>query len=76
MIRGALKLAALGIVLGLAVAFGVTRFLGSFLFGVSPTDPSTLVGVALLLLVVTTLASFVPARRASLIDPVIALKSE
>jgi putative ABC transport system permease protein len=75
-IRGALKLAALGIVLGLVASFGVTRFLGSFLFGVSPTDPSTLAGVALLLLVVTTLATFVPARRASLVDPVIALRSE
>jgi predicted permease len=75
-IRGALRLAALGIVLGLITSFAVTRFLGSFLFGVSPTDPSTLAGVALLLLVVTTLASFVPARRASLIEPVIALRSE
>ena len=75
-IRGALKLAALGIALGLAVSFGVTRFLGSFLFGVSPTDPATLAGVALLLVVVTTLASFVPARRASRIEPVIALRSE
>jgi predicted permease len=75
-IRGALKLAALGIVLGLVASFAVTRFLGSFLFGVSPTDPSTLVGVALLLLVVTTLASFVPARRASRIEPVIALRAE
>jgi predicted permease len=75
-IRGALKLAALGIALGLAASFGVTRFLGSFLFGVSPTDVVTLVAVALLLLVVTTLASFVPARRASRIQPVIALRSD
>jgi ABC-type antimicrobial peptide transport system permease subunit len=75
-IRGALRLGALGIVLGLAASFAVTRFLGSFLFGVSPTDPVTLAGVALLLLVVTALASFVPARRAARIQPVIALRSE
>jgi predicted permease len=75
-IRGALKLAALGVVLGLAVAFGVTRFLGSFLYGVSPTDPATLAAVAALLVVVTIVASYVPARRAARIDPMLALRSE
>ncbi len=75
-IRGALKLAALGVALGLAAAFGVTRFLGSFLFGVSPADPATLVGVSVLLVVVTVLASYVPARRAARIEPVLALRSE
>ncbi len=75
-IRGALKLAALGVALGLLAAFGVTRLLGSFLFGVSPADPATLVGVALVLVVVTVLASYIPARRAARIEPVLALRSE
>jgi predicted permease len=75
-IRGALKLAALGIALGLGAAFGVTRFLGSFLYGVSPMDPPTLAGVAALLLVVTVLASYVPARRAARVEPVLALRSD
>ncbi|HVS23463.1 MAG TPA: ABC transporter permease, partial [Gammaproteobacteria bacterium] len=75
-IRGALKLAAIGIALGLAAAFGVTRFLGSFLYGVSPMDPPTLAGVATLLVVVTVLASYVPARRAARVEPVLALRSD
>jgi predicted permease len=75
-VRGALWLAALGIALGLAVSFGVTRFLGSFLYGVSPTDPATLASVAALLIVVTVLASWIPARRAARIDPMLALRSE
>jgi putative ABC transport system permease protein len=58
------------------VAFGVTRFLGSFLYGVSPTDPATLAAVAALLVVVTIVASYVPARRAARIDPMLALRSE
>jgi len=75
-IRGALELAALGIALGLAAAFGVTRFLGSFLYGVSPTDPATLAAVATVLVVVTILASWVPARRAARIEPLLALRNE
>ena len=75
-IRGALRLATLGIALGLAAAFGVTRFLGSFLYGVSPTDPATLAAVATVLLVVTILASWVPARRAARIEPVLALRND
>jgi ABC-type antimicrobial peptide transport system permease subunit len=75
-LRSALVLACIGIALGLAGAFGVTRFLSSFLFGVSPTDPATLGAVAALLVVVTMLASWVPARRAAGVDPMSALRSE
>ena len=75
-VRSALGLAAIGIALGLAGAFGVTRFLSSFLFGVSPMDPATFAAVAVLLIVVTSVASWVPARRAASVDPVSALRSE
>jgi putative ABC transport system permease protein len=75
-IRSALGLAGIGIVLGLAGALGVSRLLGSFLFGVSPMDPTTLAGVGVLLVLVTTIASYVPARRAARVDPVTALRSE
>jgi putative ABC transport system permease protein len=75
-IRSALGLAGIGIALGLAGAFGVTRFLSSFLFGVSPMDPATLAAVAVLLVVVTMVASWVPARRAAGVDPVTALRSD
>ena len=75
-VRGALVLAALGIALGLTTAFGLTRFLASFLYGVSPTDSLTAGGVAAVLLVVTLLASYVPARRAAAVDPMAALRSD
>jgi ABC-type antimicrobial peptide transport system permease subunit len=75
-VRGALALAALGIAFGLAAAFGITRFLAAFLYGVKPTDALTAGGVAALLLVVTLIASYVPARRAAAIDPMAALRSD
>jgi putative ABC transport system permease protein len=75
-VRTALLLGAVGIVLGLLGALGVTRVLESFLFEVSPTDPATFAGVAALLLVVTVLASYVPARRAASVDPMAALRVE
>jgi putative ABC transport system permease protein len=75
-VRTALVLGAVGIALGLAGAVGLTRLLESFLFGVTATDPATFAGVAALLLLVTLVASYVPARRAAGVDPISALRVE
>jgi predicted permease len=72
----ALLLAAVGIALGLAGAFGVTRFIASFLFGVSPMDAPTLASVSTAVLLVAIVASYVPARRAAGVDPVSVLRAE
>jgi predicted permease len=70
------KMVVLGVVVGMVAAFGLTRLIASMLFGVSPWDPVTLVGVALLLSAVSLLASYIPARRATQVDPMIALRYE
>jgi putative ABC transport system permease protein len=67
-------LGGLGIAIGLAGALGVTRFLRTMLFGVSPFDPVSFVGVSLVLTAIALLASYVPARRAAKVDPVEALR--
>jgi macrolide transport system ATP-binding/permease protein len=68
--------AAAGVLGGLAVALAVTRYIGSFLFGVQPTDPVTFAAIAALLTAITLLACYLPARRATKVDPLIALRSE
>jgi putative ABC transport system permease protein len=65
-----------GIALGLVGAFWLTRFMASLLVGVTPSDPLTYAGIALLFLGVAVLASYVPARRATLVDPLVALRDE
>ena len=65
-----------GIVLGLAGAAGVTRYLETMLFGVGATDPVTFVSVAAVLSMVAFLASYLPARRAAKVDPMVALRYE
>ena len=74
--KDGVKLGLLGIVLGLAGAIALTRVMGSLLFEVNPTDPATLIGVALLLAAVAMLACYIPARRALSIDPMTALRRE
>ncbi len=65
-----------GLAVGFLFAVAVMRLLGAQLFGVSPTDPGTLLAAAIVLLVVTALAAYVPARRAARVDPMTALRSE
>jgi putative ABC transport system permease protein len=75
-VRRGLALAVGAVFVGTAVALGMTRFLSSFLFEVTATDPWTFVGVPTLLLGVAVAASYLPARRAGRIDPLTALKSD
>jgi putative ABC transport system permease protein len=75
-LRQGLRLAAVGIALGLAGAVVATRALRSLLFGVSPTDPLTFVAIPLLLALVALLACWFPARRATKVDPLVALRVE
>ncbi len=75
-LRQGLKLAFIGIVSGVIAALGLTRFLSSLLYGVTPTDPLAFVGVSLILMCVAVAACYVPAHRAMRIDPIIALRYE
>jgi predicted permease len=75
-VRSALGTTLLGIGLGLIAAYGLTRTIASFLYGVSPTDPTTAAGVVAVLLAVAALAAFVPARRAASVDPALTLRAE
>jgi putative ABC transport system permease protein len=74
-VQGA-RLTAAGIIIGVWGALAATRGLSSLLFGVSPTDPLTFTAIALLLAIVSLIASYIPARRATKVDPMVALRQE
>ena len=75
-VRSALFLAGSGVVLGVVAALWTSRFLASLLFGIAPTDVTTLVAVSVLLLLVGATAAWLPARRAARVDPLVALRTE
>lgn len=75
-LRQGMKLAGMGVLVGLAGAFAATRLLSGLLFGVSPVDPITFLAVPLLLAAVALLACWLPAQRATRIDPMVALRYE
>ena len=71
-----LKLAAAGLIVGMVGVLALSRVLESLLFGIAPTDPGTFVAVAVSLLAVALLACYIPARRATQVDPLVALRQE
>jgi ABC-type antimicrobial peptide transport system permease subunit len=75
-LRQGLVLSVFGVTVGLGGAFGATRLMGAILFGVSPVDPLTFALVPVGLVLVTLLASYLPARRAARVDPMVALRTE
>jgi len=75
-LRQALRLGTAGVVLGLLLSYGSTRLLASRLYGITPTDPPTFALVSLCLLVLMGIASFVPARRATRVNPTDSLRAD
>jgi putative ABC transport system permease protein len=75
-LRQGMLLAGVGVLVGVAIALPITRFASSLLYGVSAWDPVTYISITLLLMAVAFLACYVPARRATRIDPLVALRFE
>jgi len=75
-LRNGLILTSVGVAIGIAGAYALTRFLASLLFGIKPTDPKTFVIVSVGLFIVALVACLIPARRATKVDPLVALRYE
>ena len=75
-VGGGLRLVAIGAAIGVAVSLALLRSFGALLFGVSPYDPATYVAVVAVLLSVAAVASYIPARRAARVEPLVALRQE
>ena len=75
-LREALTLVVIGLIVGLLASFAITRTAESLLYELKPNDPLTITFAALLLVMVATLAGYLPARRAARVDPIIALREE
>lgn len=75
-LRDGARMTLTGVVIGVVAALGLTRLMSSMLFGVSPTDPLTFIGVAAMLCLIALLACYIPARRAMQVDPMVALRYE
>jgi putative ABC transport system permease protein len=75
-VKQGVGLASLGVVVGLLGAFGITRVIQSLLYNVTATDPVSFGGVALFLALIAAAASYLPARRATAVDPIVALRNE
>ena len=69
-------MAGVGLLVGLGAAFLLNKVMGALLFGVSPTDPATLAAVVATLVLAAALACYLPARRATLLDPMVVLRDE
>jgi putative ABC transport system permease protein len=75
-VKQGLVLGVIGVAIGITAAFGLTRFMTNMLYDVSVTDPIIFLGISFILIIVTIIASYVPARRATKVDPMVALRYE